>query len=69
MIIPIGLFSALIIGSGALGLSGLFKGEIPFSSSKTITGIPARVIGALCLGLCAALCAGAYAVIVPGFKR
>ena len=69
MILPIGLFSVLIIGSGALGVSGLYKAEVPFSSSRTITGIPARVIGAVCLALCVALCIGAFMVIVPNFRR
>jgi hypothetical protein len=41
-------FLAGVIVSGALAYSGLVRGQLQLSKSKTITGTGAKIIGSLC---------------------
>jgi len=57
------LWSALGTVSVVLGLKGFSRRGLPFSSKKTLTGKPARVVGSLCI-LFGLLCYALMVVII-----
>jgi hypothetical protein len=51
-IIVLLIFASGIAISGWLGVLGLVKGELQFSSNKVLRGTSARIAGILCLCFC-----------------
>jgi hypothetical protein len=61
VLIEFGLF----IVPASLAYKGLFKGELPVTREKKLTGLPSRIVGFFCLAL--ALCLAA--VLLSGLQR